>query len=65
MTANFKTIFKCKDVNDTICYVTIDCVGPNIPEQSIANEKMLIEICQDEFTRLNVTPINVEGIYYE
>lgn len=65
MTANFKTIFKCKDADDTICYVTIDCFGPNIPEQSIANEKMLIDICIEEFNRLNVTPLNVEGIDYE
>ena len=65
MTANFKTIFKCKDIEDNICYVTVDCVGPNIPEQNIDNEKMLIDICQAEFDRLNVTPINVEGLNYD
>lgn len=65
MTANFKTIFKCKDADDTICYVTIDCFGPNIPEQNIANERMLIEICQDEFDRLNVKPLKVEGLNYD
>lgn len=65
MTANFKTIFKCKDVEDNICYVTVECFGPNILEQSIANEKMLIDICIEEFNRLNVTPLNVEGLDYE
>ena len=65
MTANFKTIFKCKDIENNICYVTVDCFGPAIPEQSIANEKMLIDICQDEFKRLNVIPINVEGLNHD
>ena len=70
MTANedikkFKTIFKCMDKSNKVCYVTIDCFGPNIPENTQDNEQMLIDICQVEFNRLNVEPIKVEGINHD
>ena len=70
MTANedikkFKTIFKCIDKDNKVCYVTIDCFGPNIPENTQDNEQMLIDICQVEFNRLNVEPIKVEGIDHD
>ena len=70
MTANedikkFKTIFRCLDKDNIVCYITIDCFGPNIPENNSANELMLIDICKDEFERLNVTPLKVEGLDYE
>ena len=70
MTANedikkFKTIFKCMDKANKVCYVTIDCFGPNIPENTQDNEQMLIDICQVEFNRLNVEPIKVEGLNHE
>lgn len=62
---HFKTIFKCMDKDNKVCYVTVDCYGPNIPENTLDNEQMLIAICQDEFDRLNVTPLKVEGLDYE
>ena len=58
----YKVIFKCLDSTDTTCYVTVDCYGPNIPEESIENKLMLMYICIKEFTRLNVKPLDVEGI---
>lgn len=61
----FKTIFRCIDKDNKLCYVTVDCHGPNIPENTPDNEQMLIAICQDEFDRLNVTPLKVEGLDYE
>lgn len=61
----FKTIFRCRDKDNKLCYVTVDCHGPNIPENTPDNEQMLIAICQDEFYRLNVTPLKVEGLDYE
>lgn len=60
--AKFKVVFKCLDSTDTKCYVTVDCCGPNIPEESIENKLMLMDACIKEFTRLNVTPLDVEGI---
>lgn len=70
MTANedikhFKTVFRCIDKDDKVCYGTIDCYGPNIPENTLDNEQMLIDICQAEFDRLNVTPLKVEGINHD
>lgn len=70
MTANedikkFKTVFRCLDKDNKVCYVTVDCYGPNIPENNIYNEQMLIAICQAEFDRLNVTPLKVEGLDHE
>lgn len=70
MTANketkkFKTVFRCIDKDYKVCYVTVDCYGPNIPENTSDNEQMLIDICQAEFDRLNVTPLKVEGLDYE
>lgn len=53
------------DKANKVCYVTIDCFGPNIPENTQANEQMLIDICQVEFNKLNVEPIKVEGINHE
>lgn len=53
------------DKDNKVCYVTVDCYGPNIPENTLDNEQMLIAICQDEFDRLNVTPLKVEGLDYE
>ena len=61
----FKTIFRCIDKGNKLCYVTVDCHGPNIPENTPDNEQILIAICQDEFDRLNVTPLKVEGLDYE
>ena len=70
MTANedikkFKTVFRCIDKDNKVCYVTVDCYGPNIPENNLDNEQMLIAICQAEFDRLNVTPLKVEGLDHE
>ena len=70
MTANedikkFKTVFRCLDKDNKVCYVTVDCYGLNIPENNIDNEQMLIAICQAEFDRLNVTPLKVEGLDHE
>ena len=70
MTANedikkFKTIFRCIDKDNKVCYVTVDCYGPNIPDNSSDNELMLIDICKEEFDRLNVTPLKVEGLDHE
>ena len=62
---HFKTVFRCIDKDNKVCYVTVDCYGPNIPENTSDNEQMLIAICQDEFDRLNVAPITVEGLDYE
>lgn len=53
------------DKDNKVCYVTVDCYGPNIPENTPENEQMLIAICQEEFDRLNVTPLKVEGLDYE
>jgi hypothetical protein len=61
----FKTIFRCIDKDNKVCYVTVDCYGPNIPENTLDNERMLIAICQAEFARLNVTPLKVEGLDHE
>lgn len=58
----FKVVFKCLDTENTECYVTIDCYGPNVPEDSSDNSLMLIDICTSEFTRLDVKPLRVEGI---
>lgn len=58
----FKVVFKCLDTENTECYVTIDCYGPNVPEDSSDNSLMLIDICTSEFTRLGVKPLRVEGI---
>lgn len=70
MTANidtkkFKVVYRCLDKENKLCYVTVDCFGPNIPESTIDNEKMLIDISKDEFERLNVTPLGVEGLDYD
>lgn len=70
MTANedikkFKTIFRCLDKDNKVCYVTVDCYGPDIPDNSSDNELMLIDICKEEFDRLNVTPLKVEGLDHE
>ena len=70
MTANedikkFKTVFRCIDKDNKVCYVTVDCYGPNIPDNSSDNELMLIDICKEEFDRLNVTPLKVEGLDHE
>lgn len=62
---HFKTVFKCLDKDNKVCYVTVDCYGPDIPANSSDNELMLIDICQAEFDRLNVAPITVEGLDYE
>lgn len=59
---NYKVAFECLDTENTQCYVTIDCYGPNIPEDSSDNSLMLIDICKSEFTRLGVKPLRVEGI---
>ena len=58
----FKVIFKCLDIENIECYVTIDCYGPNVPEDSSDNSLMLIDICTSEFARLGVKPLRVEGI---
>ena len=58
----YKVVFECLDTENTQCYVTIDCYGPNIPEDSSDNSLMLIYICKSEFTRLGVKPLRVEGI---
>jgi hypothetical protein len=58
----FKTIFRCLDKDNKVCYVTVDCYGPDIPVNSSDNELMLIDICKKEFDRLNVTPLKVEGL---
>ena len=70
MTANedikkFKTVFRCLDKDNKVCYVTVDCYGPDIPANNSDNELMLIAICQAEFDRLNVTPLKVEGLDHE
>ena len=70
MTANedikkFKTVFRCIDKDNKVCYVTVDCYGPDIPDNSSDNELMLIDICKEEFDRLNVTPLKVEGLEHE
>ena len=70
MTANedikkFKTVFRCIDKDNKVCYVTVDCYGPDIPDNSSDNELMLIDICKEEFDRLNVTPLKVEGLDHE
>lgn len=70
MTANedikkFKPVFKCLDKDNKVCYVTVDCYGPDIPANNSDNELMLIDICKEEFDRLNVTPLKVEGLDYE
>ena len=70
MTANedikkFKTVFRCIDKDNKVCYVTVDCYGPDIPDNSSYNELMLIDICKEEFDRLNVTPLKVEGLDHE
>ena len=70
MTANedikkFKTIFRCRDKDNKVCYVTIDCFGPSIPTDTIENEQMLCKICIEEFDILNVIPLRVEGIDHE
>lgn len=70
MTANedikkFKTIFRCIDKDNKVCYVTVDCYGPDIPANNSDNELMLIDICIEEFDRLNVTPLKVEGLDHE
>lgn len=62
---HFKTVFRCIDKDNKVCYVTVDCHGPNIPENTQDNEQMLIAICQAEFDRLNVVPLKVEGLDYE
>lgn len=62
---NFKVVYKCVNEAQEIVYVTVDCYGPNIPEESEENISMLIDISKDEFIRLNVIPLNVEGIDYE
>lgn len=62
---HFKTVFRCMDKYNKVCYVTVDCYGPDIPSNSSDNEQMLIDICQVEFDRLNVTPLKVEGLDYE
>ena len=59
---NYKVVFECLDTENTQCYVTIDCYGPNVPEDSHDNSLMLIDICKSEFTRLGVKPLRVEGI---
>ena len=61
----FKTVFRCLDKDNKVCYVTVDCYGPNIPDNSSDNELMLIDICKEEFDRLNVTPLKVEGLDHE
>lgn len=61
----FKTVYKCVNEAQEIVYVTVDCYGPNIPEESEDNIAMLIDIAKEEFIRLNVIPVNVEGIDYE
>lgn len=61
----FKTVFRCIDKDNKVCYVTVDCYGPNIPENTSDNELMLIDICKEEFDRLNVTPLKVEGLDHE
>ena len=61
----FKTVFRCLDKDNKVCYVTVDCYGPDIPDNSSDNELMLIDICKDEFDRLNVTPLKVEGLDHE
>lgn len=70
MTANedikkFKTVFRCLDKDNKVCYVTVDCYGPDIPANNSDNELMLIDICKEEFDRLNVTPLKVEGLDHE
>ena len=70
MTANedikkFKTVFRCIDKDNKVCYVTVDCYGPDIPANNSDNELMLIDICKKEFDRLNVTPLKVEGLDHE
>ena len=62
---HFKTVFRCIDKDNKVCYVTVDCYGPNIPENTPGNEQMLIGICQVEFDRLNVTPLKVEGLNHD
>lgn len=61
----FKTVFRCIDKDNKVCYVTVDCYGTNIPENTSDNELMLLDICKEEFDRLNVTPLKVEGLDYE
>lgn len=61
----FKPVYKCINEAQEIVYVTVDCYGPNIPEESEDNIAMLIDIAKEEFIRLNVIPVNVEGIDYE
>ena len=58
----FKVIFKCLNTENIECYVTIDCYGPNVTEDSSDNILMLIYICTYEFTRLGLKPLRVEGI---
>lgn len=53
------------DKDNKVCYVTVDCYGPYILENNFDNERMLITICQDEFDRLNVAPLKVEGLNHE
>lgn len=70
MTANedikkFKTVFRCLDKDNKVCYVTVDCFGPSIPEETPENEQMLFKICIADFDRLNVIPLRVEGIDHE
>lgn len=70
MTANvdikkFKTIFRCIDKDNKVCYVEVDCAGPYIHENNFDNERMLITICQAEFDRLNIVPLRVEGLNHE
>ena len=62
---HFKTVFRCIDKDNKVCYVTVDCYGPSIPENKSDNEQMLIDICQAEFDRLNVTPLKVEGLNHD
>lgn len=61
----FKTVFRCIDKDNKVCYVTVDCYGPDIPANNSDNELMLIDICKEEFDRLNVTPLKVEGLEHE
>lgn len=61
----FKTVFRCIDKDNKVCYVTVDCYGPDIPANNSDNEQMLIAICKEEFDRLNVTPLKVEGLEHE
>lgn len=64
-TKKFKTVFRCIDKDNKVCYVTVDCYGPNIPTNNSDNELMLIDICKEEFDRLNVTPLKVEGLNHD